>query len=1058
MKMLAKILAVLVSVVVIVAFIRSVTGIKAAQGSVCPGTGNNLIANISPEALQNLRQDATGVPADCALTATFLFRKWDLQNALKLAAFFTAAKTYNILPVIRIASDNIDGPDAWQQIGPQEAAADASFLAQAITTSGYSQTVYASFGNEVNLDNEWGGTANAASYADSLIAFANAAAASGVPNLKVVIAPLSQAAGISANVYYQQLFDALVNKIGVPGCSGIIRCDATEKTLEWINSHIDGYAFNLYDHGTGNSQFILSDAKQIIEDLNAAGFPTANKVFIVTEIGVCDGSGACGISRPDVGIKSCQYFADLQTYDSRFIIATIFARDESERVTGFYYPTNSCSSATPYNPGRINLGGSTSHGSSVPLPNSDIPAYPPLGSLQICPPEIASDSKFGPWSSSTINPILPENNCGITPVPEPISCTTTMQKDGYCAIPFEDRAWCSPTACGSVDLKGKHFDNSCSKNPDGNAFCGKFLNTYCINDDGGPGFWLTRLKSGCNSLNNDDRGTIARCLGYFKNKPNQEQGIKENAQGLPACVPTYNAKANCVTECGEPVKVGEQLRISSALNNCLRSSTCRAQIALKDKAGGNSFMLPFASKLGDYFAGVLDAENQSPSSLDYLQNILNQAATSSGKEIQQVFNRAGVARKLLPTSVQDDLKCNFITYVKSRKASGQNTKYVERIGGKLTGLEFQVYDKKITDIKCPPKIADFIENDSKRGDFATAYSNWQKVYSKYWFGVPLFPNDDAQGEIQFVSPSVFGTLTDNSATGQNSSAVSGGGNAKFGPIHVSVPEIQRLAMATNIIQAILVPQENINQRNVLITSSDPLVLQKNLPTYGKTIDPKVYINACAPKSWGNFYNNTGQIIYDKTKNYRLDQDDSVGSEVEPGVDNQGNALTEYSRAVSCNVQNLTDSSGSKICTVGPFGELRCSKQDKVERSIEPGVQNYDETVQVRTVFPHLFDIAEQTISNGTGFLRIFKPETTPILNQINNSGVKQSLVTKDQFEKNYDPIPASVNNVYYYLPTSNGLAIDDTGHKENGWQIFFYKLGGLWNARNFVLKTLYPRL
>ncbi len=1035
MKRLAKILALVLLVVTIAAFFRSIVPTFAADAPVCSGPGNNLIANISPEVVKNLRTEATGVLPECYLTATFLFRKWDLEDEAKLKAFFAAAKEYKIMPVIRIASDNTSGGDAWDAIGTDEAELDAVNLSKAIKETGYGQTVYASFGNEVNLGNEWGGVVDEDSYADSLIVFADAAKSNGAGNLKVLIAPMSLSNPDSAKKFYEDLFDALIEKKGVPACSGIPKCDPNKKTLEWINSHIAGYSFNLYIHGNGTD-----DAKQGISLIEQAGFPLGNKVFVVTEIGVCDASG-CGVSTGAAGIQSCQYFSDLQKLDSRFKIATIFARNQSERVSGFYFPFG-CPSAVAYNPGKLNLGGSTSHGTSVSVPKAGVPAYPPLGSVQVCPPEIAVDSRFGQETqtggSCKINRAQIEKLLYLCSHPAEAKKDPNFCSNGL-ANPISIN-WC-PTKYASDLAKGEACgdgkDETRVKRATGQAL-DKICNSKFNPEDPGNTIWsFVRCQS---PVPPDQVHYVSYCQAYYKNNnledTNSQQSASETKNGLPACVPTFNSKARCVSECGQPIKMDENLQIgqiTTTLGNCLADSKCRAQIAVKDQQGNNSFAIPFVAKLADYFTGVLDSEHKSKESLDELQKQLRDK-TFQQEASEKLLNQAGVAKKLFPEDVQDKLKCDFIQYVKDKKNAKQNTKYIEKINGELTGKEFTVFDKKITEISCPPEKNDI-----------DLYTVWETNFSRYWVAVPLFPNDESQGEIQFISPTVFGTLANESITDQS-------GNGPFGPVHVSIPEIQRLALATNAIQKALVPDTQIAYRESLVNSTDPLVLQENLPTYGKTIDPKTYTgitNACAPKDWNNFYNNSSQIVYDATKNLRIDGSNHDADHLKvlgqvPGETKSGGALTEYSRAVSCDISNLPGSPDSQICTVGPFGELKCSVQDQPGGKYQAGQKvNQSETVQVRTVFPHLFDIAEQTIGRTTGLLRLYKP-------------MAEQNGQEDEFEKAFDPIPASIDNVYYYLPTSNGLSIDDSQHKESGWELYFYKLGGLWNARKFLLDMLNP--
>ncbi len=1053
MKRLAKILAIVLVVLIIGGIGKSIIDAQAASpNDKCPVLGNHLITNIDPNVLVNLRNGYknAGGSAECWISGSFLFRGPDLANQEQLDLFFKTAQEQKIQVVIRVASDNAG--DEWDSIDTETAKANAIALNNAIGALEKpfpkNHTPFAYFGNEANLNNEWGGTANPVTYAKAFYEFATAA-----KNFEPSMSPLSycgnttpgangcssSGAGLNPDAFMTSVYQTL--KTLVPGTKA-------NRVDTWIKENIGAYTFIVIGP---SADTIKTDFENEILTLSRSGFKdVSSKPLLISELGIPG-----GVFEPGIDKKLWEFYEALLStpHGNQLDVVTTYVRDADGKIHAYYYVTNANGqlvASGEYNQASVNLGGSTSHKSGTTLgANSDIPSYPPLGSIQVCPPEIAVDSKFG--DGTNLGPV--SNSCGIIPHEEPKYChdPSLIDKDnmrGDWCTGEELHRLCYPDSLPDFVSKGGY---DCGGGADKTGNYGRSIIGFCMGqaDDGTNNpiyqLWQKVYKgmqsNACVPLNEippKDQVTFGYCLKYYEHigkSPNKNQTVQENIQGLPACVPTYNEKARCVSECGQPIQMGEHLQIgqiTTTVGACLTDANCRAKIEVKGKDGSNSFFLPFAAKLGDYFAGVFDAEHQSEEDLDKLQQDLRDPQKAQ-QTMQKVWDQSGVARKILDNDTQDRLKCEFIQYVKDRKINEQNTKYLERIKGadgsySYTGKEFQVFGKNITQISCPP--------EKSNGDLYTA---WEKEFGNYWYAVPLFPNDASQGEIQFIAPSVFGVMADNSITGQEKFKTNDGKSAKYGPVYVSVPEVQRLALVTDAIQNALMPRQDMELRESLITSADPAVLQKNLPTYGKELDPKKYIspNACGPRDWEDFYSKSPNVMYDETKTLRID---GTNYQLDPKLGNPVAGLSEYERAVECKVDSISETSDSEICTVGPAGEIRCAQQDKAGGSLKPGVQNFDETVQVRTVFPHLFDIAENTIG-AVGFLRVFKEQT-------------EVLRSKEEADKAFDPIPASTDNVYYQVANSSGLSIDDTGHKETGWKLFFYKLGGFWNATNFVKQVL----
>lgn len=311
----------------------------------------------------------------------------------------------------------------------------------------------------------------------------------------------------------------------------------------------------------------------------------------------------------------------------------------------------------------------------------------------------------------------------------------------------------------------------------------------------------------------------------------------------------------------------------------------------------------------------------------------------SGGQVGQPYTRhladyfEALAPKLLDPAVQDSLKCDFLKYVKAKVDGKLNTKYAD----------FKIQGIPVGQISCDPS-------------------------QQIWSFVPLFPDDNSLGEIQFVNPKV--------------GSIQG--------IKVSIPDVQRLSAATEVLQKSLSPA----------TAPEPT-------TFGQPVTP---------------YNSSDNTC---TKTQNL-------SDLYPGND--------YDRGVTCNLNPLPGQPDSTICVLSPAGQLQCGQQQPAGSGNVSGISS--ETVQVRTVFPYFYDIADQTISKDRGWLRIFEP--------------KELGATREEFEKNFSPVPASIGDVHYQLSNSSGLAIDNSGHQQSGWQIYFYQLGGVKTARDFILKLLNP--
>lgn len=434
-----------------------------------------------------------------------------------------------------------------------------------------------------------------------------------------------------------------------------------------------------------------------------------------------------------------------------------------------------------------------------------------------------------------------------------------------------------------------------------------------------------------------------------------------------ACSPVNLGKNVCNSECSQPLEIDQGLILNN-VSGCLTGGrqSCFAQIKIR----GNSLPVPGQAKqLADYFEGTLDAEKTPKAELDALQQAIREGFTNP--LFDEAFRKAGVARKLFPKEVQDDLRCKFVGYVGNVSKSKTNSKYFNAATGEI----FKVGGVEATKIPCPPKYQDYISEGDPKATFNRDYSDWQRQWAKIWTDVPLFTNDDSLGKIEFVSPSLL-TLN---------------------PINVSLPELSRLNGVTKEIQNLLVPQDQLDQ-------------PESPKTYGKAITFDLSPNSCKPtQNWNDLYG------------------------------------SDFQRGVACQTDTVLGENNLKGCVLLPDGTISCQRTETAGGAGYRGYTNANgsnqATVQVRTVFPHLYETSQQTISFLKGVLHIFRPNDT----------------AEQKLSENYAGIPAKVENVKYELTGSSGLAINDTGHKQKGWDVYFYNLGGLWRAKEFVKDLLTPK-
>jgi hypothetical protein len=558
------------------------------------------------------------------------------------------------------------------------------------------------------------------------------------------------------------------------------------------------------------------------------------------------------------------------------------------------------------------------------------------------------------------------------------------------------------------------------------------------------GWWLQLLNNahaspqGCSILNDGDKDAIARCMGHYgiTGKDNPKNPTPTPPPGttpsLPVCVPTADKTqaGRCTSACGDKLTISESLGFN-ILNNCA-TGTCKATVKIDPTT---PLYAPLAKNLADYFAGSLDAGAVAEGTItkERLKELQKALATGAVTEadyatLADSFDQAGVARKLLPLELQDQLKCQFIKYVNNKIDNKQNTKYKYNVDGKET--YFEIDGVSVRDYKLPP----YFDPDNKKYDPADInvgckISQYDPLKLPAWLGspsglawndVPLFDNDEAQGKIEFVSGGVF--------------------TNELNPIQTSIPDIRRLNSATNVIQEALLPIETSlppDERPAAITP------QSRFLTIGPEIRPKLVLNACTKTP-------DLKKLYD---DYDLKQTENAKKGLVSQIYYPEPGTPSYVLGVEClqNGGNLPKDTASlsKVCSVGPEGQINCFQQLPPDELPDNGRKDFpDIPVQTRNVTPYLFDAYLQTIDQGRGVLRIFQPYA------IKEAGANKldQFRANEEFEKNFLPLPAESNKIKYLLNSNTGVTLK----QEDGWKLLFDKLGGIYTAKQFVLQLLKP--
>jgi len=207
------------------------------------------------------------------------------------------------------------------------------------------------------------------------------------------------------------------------------------------------------------------------------------------------------------------------------------------------------------------------------------------------------------------------------------------------------------------------------------------------------------------------------------------------------------------------------------------------------------------------WAGYGESTNSDLAESEYLADYYEGTAYYNGErpKWEDVWNQAGVFRKLAPDWYQDDLKCEMI------KNSDENYEVkLEILGGDLSilgnlaSLPINWFAErtgpnkdKLRDITCPPK------DPTERTAWKTA--NWRDAL--LWAAVPMFTRADSPGLLTLTSqyPS---NLSDTTGDGENI-------NSNKINYPLSVPHLKRLRDISNETYSMLLPDSfsSANNRN-----------------------------------------------------------------------------------------------------------------------------------------------------------------------------------------------------------------------------------------------------
>lgn len=232
--------------------------------------------------------------------------------------------------------------------------------------------------------------------------------------------------------------------------------------------------------------------------------------------------------------------------------------------------------------------------------------------------------------------------------------------------------------------------------------------------------------------------------------------------------------AHCGQAKSEPIVLHETAKFPLSDSPFCKTVKWAGNITIKDGVA-----VPFAQELADQWAGRWDAEHFEESYINDLEEKRRNIGGKYTADVEEAARReievnTGVLKKILPKQRIDELTCDTI-------------KYVKRKGSRSAFANFTVNGHKITDIPCAP-IVNSARDLTSRAAIQLAYDKWVLEWGDTWRKLPLFPDEQAIGQLRFA---VCDDKTYNT--------------------YGTFPEVFRLGMAASEIFKIIKPEADIRK-------------------------------------------------------------------------------------------------------------------------------------------------------------------------------------------------------------------------------------------------------
>ncbi len=413
--------------------------------------------------------------------------------------------------------------------------------------------------------------------------------------------------------------------------------------------------------------------------------------------------------------------------------------------------------------------------------------------------------------------------------------------------------------------------------------------------------------------------------------------------------------------------------------------------------------IPFARNLNYYFLGP------------YADNLKARTV----KEKLDPLKDYGVLEKIVPLEIQDNLKLGFLAEISQR---GSQSRYLNfRIEGKAA-----------------PEITETFKRIQEKKGKERLTAEETNFLLKIWTQIPLFANEEAEGEI-----AIYGT----GVTGDNF----------VNKVKTSVPEVYRLYRATEFLNQMLNPQNQpagwTQTRFQVLPAGTCLETSVVSPVYNNKEGKTGYAdNVCTkdeiqPNPNGSIFSGERTMI-----------NDTAGSCEKPG---EAVCQTDQDLGRCCSinevpgkcVQGLAGQAAicSTACGTGCWKDPNSNPLHLYPNCCIPPFKTKDlNDVKLITVnkIPYLNLIADNTV-NETGIFKIFIPppdQNTP--EEIYH--VFREVVGESAAELKISNLQVKNSN-YYSFEVNQGQNL------ASPIALLFHKLGTIINVKDFVAgKLLWP--